>query len=69
MKFHENRSKVSGDMERNQKCYGQTDGLTKGIPMTPFRLRGGGLIIFDFFARKPVFWVSNKPACTDIEIR
>ena len=28
MKFNENRSKGSGDMELTRKCYGWTDGLT-----------------------------------------
>ena len=26
MKFHENQSKGSGDMERTLKCYGRNDG-------------------------------------------
>ena len=33
-------------MERTKKCYGRTEGQTgwqtKGIPITPFRFRGGG---------------------------
>ena len=31
-------------MERTRKCYGRTDGQMRGIPITPFQLRGGGLI-------------------------
>ena len=43
MKYHENQSKGSGDMELTQKCYGQIDAQTKGIPITPLLLHGGGL--------------------------
>ena len=43
MKFNENRSKGSGDMERARKYYGRNDGRTdrltdrqtEGIPITP----------------------------------
>ena len=49
MKFYENHSKGSGDMERTRKCYGRNDGQTdrvpdgqtKGIPITPFRFMTG----------------------------
>ena len=48
MKFNENHSKGTGDMERTRKSYGRKDRLmnrqTKGIPVTPILLRGGGLI-------------------------
>ena len=46
MKFNENRSKGSGDMEQTQKCYGQngrlTDRQVKDIPITPLPLQGWG---------------------------
>ena len=49
MKFNENRSKGSGDMERTGKSYGRnvrlTDRQTKGIPIIPLPLCGGGLTI------------------------
>ena len=48
MKFHENRSKGSGDMERTRTCYGPTDGHTvtdgltaEGHSYNPLPLRGG----------------------------
>ena len=44
VKFHENRSKGSGDIERTGKCYGWTDRLTdEGHFYNPLPLRGGGL--------------------------
>ena len=49
MKFHENRSKGSGDMEHTRKCYGRTDGMTDaGHSYNPLPLRGGGLILQAF---------------------
>ena len=40
MKYHENRSKGSGDMKRTRKCYRQTDG-GMDIPITPFHFPAG----------------------------
>ena len=38
MKFNENRSKGSGDLEWTQKCYGRNDRLTdEGHSYNPFR--------------------------------
>ena len=37
MKFNENRSKGSGDMERTRKCYGRTD---EGHSYNPHPLHG-----------------------------
>ena len=34
MKFKEDLSKGSGDMEQTRKCYRLTDCQTKGIPLT-----------------------------------
>ena len=44
MKFNENRSKGSGDMEWTQSVTdGMMDGQTKGIPITLLLLRSEGL--------------------------
>ena len=53
VKFNENRSKGSGDMERTRKCYGRNDRLMdrrdghtdEGHSYNPLPLRGGGLIM------------------------
>ena len=43
VKFQENQSKGSGDMEQTGKFYGQTDGQRKSIRITPLLLCGRGL--------------------------
>ena len=44
MKFNENRSKGSGEMERTRTCYGRTDGLTdEGHSYNHLPFRDGGL--------------------------
>ena len=48
MKFNENRSKGSGEMERTRTCYGRNDGRTDGLTdeghfYNHLPLRDGGL--------------------------
>ena len=63
MKFNENRSKGSGDMERTQKCYIWNEGRTDTI--NPLPLRSGGLIMLKrpsmgkYFGRGIIFFESH----------